>query len=193
MLRSVSRFLAGAALVAAIPAISQAQTLSCYKLGAVTTNATCSVISDLTLVTVAAMNITEPASPDFDINSVTAAQWIDIIGGTAVRVQPSGPFGVDIAANAAGFAVNIEGSVVDGGNGGSRASTDYEYEFTTNPTCSGNGAPIPASAAAATGLPNTSGVHTRNLCLYAVLDGTDANSIVPDTYTLTVTLAITAP
>lgn len=193
MFRSISRVLAGAALVAVIPALSQAQTLSCYKLGANSTNANCSVISDLTLVSVAAMDITEPASPDFDISGVTAAQWIDIINGTALRVQPSGPFDVDIAANAAGFNVNISGAVSAVGSG-VRASTDYEYEFIPFAnSCTGSGTAIPASATSATGLPSTAGFAQRKLCLYAVLDGTTPASIEPDTYTLTVTLAITAP
>lgn len=193
MFRSISRVLAGAALVAAIPAISQAQTLSCFKIGANVAAANCSVVSDLQIETVAAMDITA-AGPDFDISGVTAAQWVGIIEGTApVRVANTTPFEVDIASNADGFNVNISGAVSALATG-VRASTDYEYEFIPAAgSCSGSGAAIPASAAAATGLPTTAGFAQRRLCLYAVLDGTTPASIEPDTYTLTVTLAITAP
>lgn len=193
MFRSISRVLAGAALVAAIPAISQAQVLSCYKIGANVAAANCSVVSDLTIETVAAMDITA-AGPDFDLTGVTAAQWVGIIEGTTpVRVANTTPFDVDIASNANGFAVNISGSVSAAGTG-VRASTDYEYEFIPFAnSCTGSGTAIPASAASATGLPNTAGFAQRKLCLYAVLDGSTPASVEPDTYTLTVTLAITAP
>lgn len=183
MFRSIVRSLVGAALVAAVPAVAQAQ-FSCTRINAVN-GGTCALTAGITIPGLASIGSSTSSTTFAD------PDWSAVLGGTLQRsLAPD--IVLNIRSNAS-ITATVTPSIGTLPLTSTRAVTDYAFLVTTDPSCANTDYTNFTASANALTLPTGAVNTTRRLCLQADFDPATPTSIVAGAYTLTLTFAISAP
>lgn len=194
MSRSIVRFIAGAALVAAVPAISQAQSCtvndaytmpaqvwSCGSPIAVTANF---AVPYLAYISVGSTALVFPAPAGDDWDAFLAAPAAEeVITGTLLTIRTNASHDVVLSSS--------------GWSGGAWVNGDVTYGIKTGSACSAPAdanSTLGASQDLYTNASATNGVANRYLCLGLNVPGDLSSAkLAPGDYDLSLTLTITSP
>lgn len=185
MSRSFARFIAGAALAAVLPIAARAQN-NCIVVGS--GNCTVGVTASLTIPQIAFLN----ANLSTASFSLSNAAWQDFLNGGSTDTTVTTGVALNVRANTA-YTVALEAN--DPWSGGGWALSDVVFGLQAAACAFGDATTTLVANNPLAGFPGVAtNNEARNLCLGVIVPSDLSDTrVAPGTYTLPLTLRITAP
>ncbi len=193
MSRTITRFFAGFALVAAAATVSEAQ-LTCTRIAGVN-GAGCPIAVNANLV-IPNIAFLQVASGTLSLDVI--ADWSAFFTAAVVDSTYTA-LPLTIRSNVGNVAINVTASALTGTAtavaGNTRAIADYGFKVLAAGSCTADGYTVFSGAAQALSSIPTGPLNapTLSLCVASVFDPSDLTKLRAGTYTLPLALTLTAP